>query len=92
MEWIINPGTGVLRRDRKREDTEVQGEGRVQTEAETGDICPQAKGRQGCWRPPEPGRSKERFSFRDLLGNTALPIASFQISGSGAAGEYISAV
>ena len=63
--------TGVLIRDRKREDTQRHTkEGNVKTEAEIGGMLPQVK---ECQEPPETGRGKEEVSPRVFRRNITLP-------------------
>lgn len=65
----LNPTTGVLRRDRRRQDTETR-EGHVKTQANIGFTQPQAKDSP---KPPEAGRGKEVPSPRALGGDMGCP-------------------
>ena len=82
--WIICVGPKANDKDTYKRHTEEGptgsggcGEGRVETEAETEVMQPQAK---GILEPPEAGRGKEGSSPRAFRGITVLSTPSFQTS------------
>lgn len=62
--------TGILIKERQREicHSDMQGEGYMKTEADAGDMHPQAK---QSLELPEAGRGKEGFSPRAFRGSPA---------------------